>query len=88
MPQKKPNAKHPPLAEKTSYGKVRYEIDPYNRLIVRSTGKETKLPRFRQVLTGRFKTDKNNSLTYLIKAPTPKKEREFPIRLSSMATGF
>jgi len=53
--------------------RVRYEVDPYNRLVIADTGKKTKLPKFRQVLTGRFKTDKNNSLIYLIKAPVPRK---------------
>ena len=62
----------PKKKTKTSYEKVRYEVDPHNRLVISDTGKKTKLPRFRQVLTGRFKTDKNNSLTYLIKAPVPR----------------
>jgi hypothetical protein len=58
--------------KKTSYERVHYEIDPHNRLVISQTDKKTKLPRFRQVLTGRFKTDKNNSLGYLIKAPVPR----------------
>jgi hypothetical protein len=51
--------------------KVRYEIDPHNRLVIKKTGKKSELPRFRQVLDGRFKLDKNNNLTYHIKAPIP-----------------
>ena len=51
--------------------KVRYEIDPHNRLVIKKTGKKTKLARFRRVLDGRFKTDRINSLTYHIKAPIP-----------------
>lgn len=47
--------------------KVRYEIDPHNRLIYAKTGKKSKLPRFRTVLDGRFKIDKNNRLTYHVK---------------------
>ena len=47
--------------------KIRYEVDPHNRLVVRKTG----LPRFRRVLDGRFKVDKGNHLTYHIKAPIP-----------------
>ncbi|MFH1889175.1 MAG: hypothetical protein ABH806_03710 [Candidatus Omnitrophota bacterium] len=49
--------------------KVRYEIDPYNRLVSRRRGREASLPLFRQVLDGEFKADKNNNLTYHIKAP-------------------
>jgi hypothetical protein len=51
---------------------LRYELDPHNRLVIKKTGKKTELTRFRQVLDGRFKIDKDNSLTYHIKAPIPK----------------
>jgi len=51
--------------------KVRYEIDPHNRLVIKKTGKKAKLPRFRQILDGRFKVAKDNTLTYHIKAPVP-----------------
>ncbi|MCK4809899.1 MAG: hypothetical protein KAS99_03060 [Candidatus Omnitrophica bacterium] len=57
--------------KKISYERVKYEIDPHNRLVIEETGKKTNLPRFRQVLTGRFKIDKSNSLIYLVKAPAP-----------------
>jgi len=63
MPKKKP--------EKTSYEKVRFEIDPHNRLIIAETGKKTGVRRFRHTLTGQFKIDKNNSLSYHVKTPTP-----------------
>lgn len=43
--------------------KVRYEIDPYNRLV------RTGLRKFRQVIDGRFRTDDNNELSYHVKAP-------------------
>jgi hypothetical protein len=43
--------------------KVRYELDPYNRLV------PSGLRKFRQVLEGRFKTDGNNELSYHVKAP-------------------
>lgn len=49
--------------------KLRYEVDPYNRLVIAETGKQTKLPKFRQAVTGQFKIDKDNSLTYQVKAP-------------------
>ena len=62
----------PKKKTKTSYERVKYEVDPYNRLVISDTGKKTKFPKFRQVLTGHFKTDKNNSLSYLIKAPVPR----------------
>ncbi len=51
--------------------KVRYEIDPHNRLVIKKTGKKAKLPRFRQILDGRFKVADDNTLTYHIKAPIP-----------------
>lgn len=43
--------------------KIRYELDPYNRLV------RSGLHKFRQVLDGRFRTDDNNELSYHIKAP-------------------
>jgi len=52
--------------------KLRYEIDPHNRLIVKNASRKSLLPHFRKVLDGRFKTDKNNILTYHVKAPFPK----------------
>ena len=51
--------------------KVQFEVDPHNRLVVAETDKKTDVHRFRHILTGRFKTDKNNSLSYHVKAPTP-----------------
>ena len=52
--------------------KLRYEIDPHNRLIVSEAGRKAPLSRFRKVLDGRFKVDKNNILSYHIKAPVPR----------------
>ena len=52
--------------------KITYEIDPYNRLIVNKSGKESTLSGFRQVIDGRFKTDANNTVSYYIKAPMPR----------------
>ncbi len=52
--------------------KLRYEIDPHNRLIVSETGRKAPLSRFRKVLDGRFKVDKNNILSYHIKTPVPR----------------
>ncbi|MFC1576201.1 hypothetical protein ACFL3J_00870 [Candidatus Omnitrophota bacterium] len=46
-----------------------YEIDPYNRLIIKKTGKKSGLPRFRKVLDGRFNVYENNNLSYRVKAP-------------------
>ncbi|MFH1553139.1 MAG: hypothetical protein ABID83_05860 [Candidatus Omnitrophota bacterium] len=54
--------------------KVRYEIDPYNRLVLDKTGKKSNLSKFRNVLDGRFKIDKNNNLSCHIKAPSAKRE--------------
>lgn len=49
--------------------KIRYELDPYNRLILIGTSEKSDLPKFRKVLDGKFKTDKNNDLSYHAKAP-------------------
>ncbi len=54
--------------------KIRYEIDPHNRLVVDSSGKKSGLPKFRRVIDGRFKVDENNELSYHIKAPYPEDE--------------
>lgn len=45
--------------------RVLYEIDPFNRLIVRNfPGKLSKVKKFRKVIYGRFRTDGNNTLFY------------------------
>ncbi|MDB4349549.1 hypothetical protein OAA99_01185 [Omnitrophica bacterium] len=49
--------------------KLRYGVDPYNRLVIQETGKKLPLGRFRSVLDGKFKIGPNNSLIYRIKAP-------------------
>jgi hypothetical protein len=50
--------------------KLRYEIDPHNRLIVNKTERKTDIPRFRHIIEGRFKIGKDNILLYHIKAPS------------------
>jgi len=42
--------------------RIRYSIDPTNRLL---------LPQFRYILDGEFKTDKKNTLTYIVRSPRP-----------------
>ena len=54
--------------------KIRYEVDPYNRLILDGSGAESGLPEFRKVLDGRFVTDENNALSYRIKSPLAEDE--------------
>jgi hypothetical protein len=49
--------------------KIRYEIDPYNRLILGDSGAKSDLPKFRQVIDGQFKIGENNSLSYRVKSP-------------------
>lgn len=49
--------------------KVRYEVDPYNRLVIRETGRKSRVQRFRKVLDGKFKIGPKNSLIYHVKAP-------------------
>lgn len=49
---------------------MRYEVDPYNRLILdRPSSKYSNLPRFRKAIDGRFLLDGSNNLTYNVKAP-------------------
>jgi len=55
--------------------KVRYEIDPYNRLVLDETGSRSDLSRFRLVLDGRFKIDSLNNLSYHVKAPISDKDK-------------
>jgi len=43
--------------------RVFYEVDPFNRLVVKQ-GRVSRLKKFRKVVTGRFKTDSNNALSY------------------------
>lgn len=47
--------------------KISYEIDPHNRLIAKKTGRPSGVTGYRQVLDGKFKIDKSNSLSYHIK---------------------
>jgi len=47
--------------------KIRYAVDPHNRLIISTTGKKSRLPKFRHLLDGRFKMGKKNSLVYHVK---------------------
>ena len=49
--------------------KVRYELDPHNRLVIDDSGRKSDLTEFRKVIDGRFKTDKFNNLSYHVKAP-------------------
>ena len=51
--------------------RVLYEVDPHNRLIVKRTGARSNVKKFRQVVSGRFKTDKKNRLYYEIYKPLP-----------------
>jgi len=47
--------------------KIRYEIDPHNRLIYEKSQEESEVPRFRTVLDGEFEIDENNCVTYHVK---------------------
>ena len=54
---------------------MRYEVDPYNRLILDRPGsKYSGLPRFRKAIDGRFLLDRFNNLTYRVKAPVSEGE--------------
>ena len=54
--------------------KIQYEVDPHNRLVISNDGKLSDLPKFRQVIDGRFKIEGNNNLSYRVKAPLPEDE--------------
>jgi hypothetical protein len=49
--------------------RYRYEIDPYNRLVLTQPGSGSGIPEFRRVLEGRFRIDDNNNLSYNVKSP-------------------
>ncbi|MBU4304751.1 MAG: hypothetical protein KJ893_03890 [Candidatus Omnitrophica bacterium] len=44
--------------------KIRYEIDPRNRLVYEKTGKKSRVPGFRAVLDGKFEIGEDNYVTY------------------------
>ena len=44
--------------------KVSYEVDPHNRLVIKSPPRKSNVKKFRKVVSGRFKTDKRNKLYY------------------------
>jgi len=50
-------------------GKVRYEIDPHNKLVLQGPSKNADLKRFRRVLDGRYKIGPGNLLIYHVKSP-------------------
>ncbi|MFH1665915.1 MAG: hypothetical protein ABIA77_07215 [Candidatus Omnitrophota bacterium] len=50
-------------------GKIKYEVDPQNRLVVIQPGEDLRLPGYRTVLDGRFGIDGKNDLTYHTKTP-------------------
>ncbi|MCX5667813.1 MAG: hypothetical protein NTY34_05850 [Candidatus Omnitrophica bacterium] len=49
--------------------KIQYEIDPHNRLVIPGSGLKSGLPKFRQVIDGRFSLNEKNNLSYRVKAP-------------------
>ena len=53
--------------------KTKYEIDPHNRLIFTKTGRKSKLSKYREVIDGRIKIDKDNSFIYHVKQPQDSK---------------
>ena len=53
------------MAKKTE--KIRYEIDPHNRLVYEKTGKKSEVHGFRTILDGNFEIDENNYVTYHVK---------------------
>jgi len=54
--------------------KIRYELDPYNRLVFEKTERKSNFPKFRKVIDGQFKIGKKNNLSYHVKTPLLKGE--------------
>jgi len=50
--------------------RIKYELDPFNRLIAKKTGDKSQVRAFRKVIDGTFKIDKNNTLKYHAKIPS------------------
>ncbi|MFH0839862.1 MAG: hypothetical protein V1883_02460 [Candidatus Omnitrophota bacterium] len=50
--------------------KIKYEIDPHNRLIAKISRRRSGIPKFRHVIDGEFKTGPSNTLIYHIKSPS------------------
>lgn len=55
--------------------KIRYELDPHNRLVAIGTGTRRGLPKFRKALEGRFRTDGANELAYQVKSPLTEEDK-------------
>ena len=55
-----------------SKGSILYEVDPHNRLVAKSSLRDSNVKGFRQVLYGHFKTDPKNRLYYEAYVPTTK----------------
>ncbi len=55
--------------------KARYEVDPYNRLVINEDGAGSGLQKFRRVLDGQFKVGEDNHLSYHIKTPLSEDEK-------------
>lgn len=49
--------------------KIKYAVDPHNRLIAVKSGTESGVAGFRHILDGRFKINKFNTLSYHLKHP-------------------
>ncbi len=47
--------------------KIRFEIDPHNRLVYEKTGGKSDVPGFRTVVDGTFEIDKDNQIIYHVK---------------------
>lgn len=62
--------------------KVKLEFDPFNRLVLVPSGAKSPLARFRQTIDGKFTLDKNNELSYHVKAPLTHRDIPNQIRLN------
>lgn len=49
--------------------KIKYEIDPNNKLVYTRTGKKSNVPKYREVIDGRIEIDKKNTFIYHAKKP-------------------
>jgi hypothetical protein len=56
-----------------------FEVDPFNRLVYRKTGKESGVKQFRSVLEGEFQVSQDNLITYRLKNPVSSGPQQFKL---------
>lgn len=62
--------------------KTRYEIDPFNRLIITGADRKTGIPLYRRVVEGRFRIGTSGALVYEASSPVRAADTPHKIRLA------